>query len=391
MQGNTTEGDVVEVTFWHGYSTAISEQLDIMVEEYNANNPGVVIKPEFVASSEEILTKVQAAIQSNTQPDMLWGAPTMTGVLKSTGKLVNVMDHVDEDWKNDIASGLWDVGAYEGSIYSVPIEAGTLLLIYNKDMFEAAGITEVPTTWEGLYETSKALTNEEHKGIWLPIDPNERTTWTWLCYLYQNGATLLTEDMTTVGFDRETLVETLTAYTNVITDGYTVIGAAQDAFAEKSAAMIIGTQGAATSYINKFGINTGVAMLPGNEELATGLGTNQYFVFNNDDRKVEEAMKFIKWMTTGEQNAKWAQAAGYLPVSTTGKESESFQTYVETMPHFQIAADALEHGFARPSIEEYPSISNEISGAIEEIAYGAMSVEEAADQILAEIPKILEK
>ncbi len=389
--GTTTEAtENLEITLWHGYSTAQSEQLEIFVEEYNALNEGVTIVPTFVANSEEILTKAQAALMTDEQPDILWGAPTMTGPLASSGKLVDLTDMIDDEWKSDIPEGVWNVGSLDGKLYSVPIEVGTLLLIYNQDMFDAAGIENPPTTWEEFYEVSKALTNDDHKGVWMPIDPNERTTWTWLCFLAQNGGYLLNEDQTALGFDRETLIETLEYYNSFIKDGIAPTTVGDDAFAEESVAMIIGTQGAAKGYINTYEMNIGVTMLAGHDQLATGLGTNHYYVFDNGEREVEESLKFLKWMTSGDTHANWAANAGYLPASNSASTSEAWTTFTADKDYLNTAAEALNYGFGRPSIEEYSSISNTISGVIEKLAYDAISVEDGADEIIEEINKALE-
>ncbi len=37
-----------------------------------------------------------------------------------------------------------------GNIYALPLSIDTLAMIYNKDLFDTAGIATVPTTWEGL-------------------------------------------------------------------------------------------------------------------------------------------------------------------------------------------------------------------------------------------------
>ncbi len=387
-----SSGEDVELTLWHGFPTEKAEYLQKMADEYCAQNEGVTITTEFVAASEDILPKVQTALMNDTQPDILWGAPSMTGVLATSGKLVDLTDLISDEWRSDIPEGLWDAGKFEGKTYSVPVEAGTLVLIYNKDMFEEAGIEKVPTTWEELYETATTLTTEDRQGIWLPIDPNnERTTWTWLCFLEQNGYSLLNEDYTELGFDKEGLVETLDYYTSFATEGISPITVGEDAFAEEQVAMIIGTQGAANAYSGDYEMNIGVEMLPGNDELSTGLGTNHYYLFDNGDREEEEALKFMEYMTSGEKNAEWVINAGYLPVSNIAKDSEAFKTFVADKPHFEKAAEVLEYGFSRPSIEEYTQISNTISSAIEAIAYEVMTIEEAADTILAETEAAVSK
>ncbi|WP_105617215.1 ABC transporter substrate-binding protein [Vallitalea okinawensis] len=384
------EAEPVAVEFWHGYSTDKAEVLDELVAKYNAENDEVNVTAKFVASGEEMLQKVQAAIMADEQPDILWGYPTWTGVLESTGKLVNVEGLMDDAYIADIPEGLLNAGKFNDTIYSVPIEAGTLYFIYNKDMFEEAGITEVPTTWEELYAIAPQLTTDTHQAIWLPIEVGERTTWTWECFLWQNGGDILNDNNTAVGFDRENGLEALAYYSQFIKDGYAPITVGQDPFIEEQVAIIIGTQGAANAYINKYEMNVGVAMLPGKEQLATGLGSNHYFLFNNgEEATVDAAFDFVKWMTTGENHAEWAIRSGYLPVANSARESEKYVQFGEENPHMIVAAEALTHGVARPPIEEYPQISDLISTTIEAIAYDQMTPEEGIDHIIESTNDIL--
>lgn len=385
----TNEATVVE--FWHGYSADKADVLKEMVTKYETENPNVKIDAKFVAAGEEMLQKVQAAILSDELPDMLWGYPTWTGVLESSGKLAEVGALLDEEQKKDIPEGLLNAGKYKGKVYSLPIEAGTLYLIYNKDMFAEKGIENPPTTWDELYEVSKQLTEDERFGVWLPIAPDERTSWTWECFLWQNGQDLLDDQYTGITFDNDKGLEALEFYTKMIKEGYAPVSVGQDPFIDKQVAMVYATQGAANAYINKYDMNVGVAMLPGKDQKATGLGSNHYFMFKSEDKVQEETLKFMKWMTTGENHAEWAIKTGYLPVSNSARESEKYKKYGEENAHMQTAAEALTYGIARPPIEEYPKLSAVISATIEKIAYGEITAKEGMDNITKEAEKIFSK
>ncbi len=384
--------DAMKITFWHGYTPDKAEKLDEMIALYQQTNTNVIIEPQFIASGEEMLTKVQTSVMAGQQPDLLWGFPTWTGVLQSTGKLLP-LDGLVGDLKADIAQGLWDVATFDNSIYSVPIEGGTLLLIYNQDMFDEAGITAAPTTWEELADTAKKLTNNDHKGIYIAAEPNERTTWTWMCFLAQNGGKLLNEDQSGVGFDKETGKAALAYYTDFILAGSAPqTSGGQDPFLEKQVAMTIATQGAAKSYKEKYEMNIGVAKLPKNVAEASGLGSNHYFMFDNGDAAKQEAvMDFVKWMATGDAQAEWAIATGYIPVSKSAGDSQVFAEYVTENPFMEIAAESLQMGVGRPSIEQYPKISNAISAVVEEIVYGRTDADAGIDRIIAEVNDILKQ
>lgn len=45
----------------------------------------------------------------------------------------------------------------EGTMYGMPMGTGPMALFYNSDVFQKAGITEAPTTWDEYYEAAKAI------------------------------------------------------------------------------------------------------------------------------------------------------------------------------------------------------------------------------------------
>lgn len=381
----------VTVEFWHGYAADKSEMLNEMIARYQQENPNVTINAKFVAAGEEMLQKVQSALLSNQEPDLLWGFPTWTGVLSSSGKLLELGALIDDELRNDIPKGLLEAGMYQKKIYSIPIEAGTLYLIYNKDMFAEAGIANPPATWEELYNVSKQLTKGDKYGIWLPIAPDERTAWTWECFLWQNGQNILNKEGNNIGFNNEKGLESLEYYTKIIKDGYSPIATGKDPFLDKQVAMVYATQGAANTYITKEKMNVGVAMLPGKDKLATGLGSNHYFMFKCDEKVQKEALKFVKWMTTGDNNAEWVIKTGYLPVSNSARKSAKYAEFGKENPHMVEAAKALTYGVARPPIEEYPKLSAAISETIEKIAYDKMTAKEGMKSIADKANEIFKK
>ena len=52
---------------------------------------------------------------------------------------------------------------YEGKVYTIPVGDMTGAIFYNKEMWEAAGLTEadIPATWEELRQVAKKLTKTE--------------------------------------------------------------------------------------------------------------------------------------------------------------------------------------------------------------------------------------
>ncbi|MFQ9873842.1 extracellular solute-binding protein [Waltera sp.] len=56
-----------------------------------------------------------------------------------------------------------DASSYNGELYSVPFFVHTPVVFYRTDLFEAAGITEFPKTWEEYEEAAEA---DQRRCIW---------------------------------------------------------------------------------------------------------------------------------------------------------------------------------------------------------------------------------
>ena len=87
----------------------------------------------------------------------------------------------------------------------MPALVDNLALVYNKKLFDAAGVA-YPTanwTWDDFRSAAKKLTDAGKKQYgWAYVaDGSEDTTWRWLAMLWQAGGELLSPDGTKTAFD----------------------------------------------------------------------------------------------------------------------------------------------------------------------------------------------
>jgi ABC-type glycerol-3-phosphate transport system substrate-binding protein len=85
--------------------------------------------------------------------------------MAKNGYILPMTDYMSEESKADFFPVALDAVSYDGVIYASPYVVHGLSLFYNKKMFEEAGITEIPTTIEGITEAARKLTDPE-KGVY---------------------------------------------------------------------------------------------------------------------------------------------------------------------------------------------------------------------------------
>jgi N,N'-diacetylchitobiose transport system substrate-binding protein len=95
---------------------------------------------------------------------------------------------------DDLLQSLLEAGTYDSKLYAVPYYAGARIVLYRKDLFEAAGV-EVPTTLEEFLAAGVALKEANadvpnFSGIYLP----GQNWYAVLSYIWENGGDIATKD-----------------------------------------------------------------------------------------------------------------------------------------------------------------------------------------------------
>nr|WP_307991836.1 extracellular solute-binding protein [uncultured Niameybacter sp.] len=111
---------------------------------------------------------------------------------------------------------------YEGIAYGLPTAVNTLGIIYNKDVFEAAGITQFPTTIDGLLEACKQI---KEKTDAIPFFTNyDRGLGTWGGTLSSFGGEMYKSDMLEAGTafkEGQPIRQIMDLFHALTTNGYT--------------------------------------------------------------------------------------------------------------------------------------------------------------------------
>lgn len=138
---------------------AVAELWNEIKAGFEAENPGVTV--EFIPPSGTISNgAVQAAIQSDAGPDVVWtnsGIGRMTTVVEAN--LVEPLTaEYDAGWKDLLYPWLYEQlkGQFGGEIYEVPDGLDALGIWYHKDMFEENG-WEFPDTYAGFLDLMQKI------------------------------------------------------------------------------------------------------------------------------------------------------------------------------------------------------------------------------------------
>ena len=201
------------------WDVAQRDGMQAMCDAYTAQHPEVEIEVQ-VTSWGEYWTKLEAAGESNTMPDIFWMHTDQILYYADFGILADTTDlYTEEDpdfWAehySDISIG--NVTGSDGRMYGVPKDRDNIVLVYNKELFDAAGVA-YPTadwTWDDMTDASQKIYDATGKYGYMAYNDEQLGYWN---FVYQNGGYILDpETNLRAGYTQPATVEAIKYYVNL--------------------------------------------------------------------------------------------------------------------------------------------------------------------------------
>ncbi|MBS1809890.1 MAG: ABC transporter substrate-binding protein [Acidobacteria bacterium] len=370
--------------------------LQAKIDAFNAKHPEIFVDAQVYGAADQLGPKLDAAVAGKTPPDLLWWSPAFFPKYAKAGALRNIDDFITDDVHNDVYDYLWELGTFEGKRYLTPFSANNLGIYYNKKMLSEVGITQLPNTWEEFSEAAKKLTRNGVFGFQIPIGTSEWTVWTWQCFLWQAGGEILTPDKKQAAFNSPAGVAALDFWkslydTKLANFSETDAGYKPDNILAGRIAMTINGPWNYAGLKEQTAVDIGVFPLPKKEHAATNIGGESLFLFKSNDKRERAAWEFMKFVMSADFQVDWAMNTGYLPVSKSAANDARYQAFLQANPFIKAYNDQMPAGRTRPSIPQYPALSQTLGKYLEAALYGKLSSKESLDKAAAEVNDLLKK
>ncbi|NEG69534.1 extracellular solute-binding protein [Bifidobacterium choloepi] len=156
--GSTSNADDTTITFWHNATTGDGKQYwEDLAASFEKEHPGVTVEIQAI-QNEDLDGKLQTAMQDpSSGPDVfLLQGGDKTKDLIDAGDVMDLTDKISDTVKTDMSSVL-SSATFDGKVYGVPVAVEPGGMWYSKDLFEQAGISGVPSTWDEFLTDAKQL------------------------------------------------------------------------------------------------------------------------------------------------------------------------------------------------------------------------------------------
>ncbi len=182
--------------------------MQAMCDAYTAQvDPNVVIEVQ-VTNWNEYWTKLEASAESNTTRILL-----LNIAVRSHSWLTDVEDpNYYQEHFSEISIG--NASGSDGRMYGVPKDKDNVLLIYNKEMFDQAGVSypDETWTWDDLTAASQQIYDKTGKYGYMAYNDEQLGYWN---FVYQNGGYILDENNVYAGYTDPATVDAIKFYVDL--------------------------------------------------------------------------------------------------------------------------------------------------------------------------------
>lgn len=351
----------VDITLWTypigGWGN--EETVNEIVAAFNEVYPNINVRVEFL-NYQDGDVQVTGAIEAGTTPDIIMEGPErLVSNWGAAGKMLDLSDLWTQEALADISAVSEAVVAAcksaEGVYYEYPLCMTTHTMAINYDVFEAADALQYldleSRTWttENFEKALQALKDHgvEHTAIvYCGGQGGDQGTRALAMNLY--SASFTDPEHTQYTMNSEAGIKGLQKLVDLVNAGLLtadpgiVAGDELQLFANGTAVMSLAWNASnASNYASQVSFTPYAMAFPtdeGDPELAGGIWGFGIFD-NNDEKKVEAAKAFIKFVSDDPvQGPKSVYATGFFPVRAsfgdiyTGTEKESFKEFSVFMP-----------------------------------------------------------
>lgn len=381
----TAEAEPVTITYCNFSSSGENEEtLQKMYEAFHEEYPNITVEIETIGF-EDYFTQMQTRIAGGTAPDCYELNIENFSAYANKGVLAEITD-VDLSRIDEIALSAFNIN---GKQYGLPESFSNVVMIYNKELFDQAGLDYPTNDWkhedvQAAAEAIRALGDEIY-GIYQPVTCNE---------LYkvaaQYGGSLLNEDGTQFTINSPENVKAAqmmvdrVLVSNVQPNEAQLAGMGDwDLFMSGRVGMIYTGIWSFATLADGCDFEWDVVVEPGADQKATAFFSNAC-VINEKSENKEAAATWITWLCSSDAVAQLRINAGWeLPAIN---DKAALASYLEQTPpaNRQAVFDSLEYLVLPPTIEDYSLMCDIVDQKLAAATSGSMTVREALDEAQSE-------
>ena len=389
----TVTPEPVTLTYWHTMSDPETAQLEKVVTAFETANPGITVKTTRYAYNDfkaALLTALAGDSAPDTaRMDIVW-VPEFAdqgALLQLDGALPDFKTIADKTFPGPLSTNFW-----KGHYYGLPQNTNTQVLLWNKSLFDAAGIQAPPKTVTEFATDVCKLTDAKKEQYGYALGGTY--FWAPAPIFYTMGGQVVDKDITTAtGYING--AKSVAAFTQLkdlydkgcISPNLLGGGIPTDAgHATGKYAMIIDGPWMVDIYKGNYpDFKVNFAPIPTGPDGANSsvVGGEDVVIFANSKHQ-DAAMKWATFLL-GEESQKLMAQVGVVPTLSSLINDPAMPSY------FGVFLEQLKTAQARVPHPKWSDMDNAINNAFQRMLRGEQTPQKALDQAASEIDALLKK
>jgi multiple sugar transport system substrate-binding protein len=400
--GGETKGPVtISYMVW-----GAPEELEVwqtIVDDFQSANPDIKVNVE-VSDWDTYWTKLKTLLAANTPPDVFAMDAPLYLDYQSRGVLLNLQPYIDKN--AGFLDGFYPVTleAYKlpDGYYGMPRDFQTIVLFYNKDMFDAAGV-DYPTadwTYDDLRAAAKDLTIDNNGDGTIDQWGFSSDLWDmeliWSEAIWSWGGEVINSDHTKTLIGEPTAQQAWQYFYDLMfvdksmPDGNTVGQYGEDLFQAGMVAMTTIGHWAVPGYAT-VEFKWDVAPVPTSPTGGQATSVNSAgFVIAKESKYPDAAWEFIKYCLSETGQTRLTELGLAIPVLESVANSPVFLEQSMVDINQQVFLDSLSFARMKPVVKGYEEWAAAIGDGMAPIWLGEAELNPTLDTVIPVADEVLQ-
>lgn len=400
-QATQAPGAPVELTFMMWGAPEELAVWNQIVQDFQAQNPNITVKVE-VSDWEAYWEKLKTMLAASTPPDMFAMDAPLYLDYQSRGVLKNLQPYLDQDpdLLKDVYPQTLEAYKLADGYYGLPRDFQTIVLFYNKDMFDAANVAYPTADWtyDDLRAAAKQLTLDtngdgkiEQYGFYSDLWDMELI---WSEAIWAYGGDIISADHAKTLIGEPAARQAWQVFYDMMftdksmPDTTTAAQFGGDPFQAGAAAMTTIGHWAVPGY-NAVTFTWDVAAMPKGPAGAATSVNSAGFVVAQGSKHPDESFEFIKFVLSSAGQTRLTELGFAIPVLKAVAESDVFLKQPGPGIDQKVFLDSLAFAHMKPVFKGYDEWSATVGDGMAVIWTGEQDLNTTLDEVVPAADEVL--
>jgi multiple sugar transport system substrate-binding protein len=321
------------------------------IARFNKRYPNVKVNNNFtqVVNWGDYINKIQASIASGDAPDIINIATEGVEYGLDKKLYLSLSNYIKQDQSvqaliGDVSPALIEGFSKDGQTYLLPNNWNTMLVYYNTELFQKAGIQRPSDdwTWQDFLTTAKKLTSgsggNKVYGFGIPT-----YTFAYMPWIYSNDSSTASADLKTPTLDAPGTVEAIQFVADLVSKEQVAPnptgGDPTSLFQAGKIAMTAAPANLAATLAANKDFTYDVLPMPSNKSNTNVFGAAGFAMYSQSKNK-DVSWELLKELASQETQKAWAASGTSNPTTKTAQQSKEFAA---SKPHPELFYNQIDH------------------------------------------------